>query len=146
LSAWRSNFLISVALLATLSFLWHTAEDLQDCVGFFRLNLMQLSPRGHKVLGFLFGMLGIAWMVYFAWVVLIWIATDFSWGRMISAWYEQTLKGLAKGGIVGIPIAFILIAVTMGGWALLPLWIAVGIDRVQKRIARSSAASQGKNQ
>jgi hypothetical protein len=99
---------------------------------------MTLSPRSHKILGYIFGGLSICWTFYFGWVVLLWIATDFSWGRMMWRWYDQLLTGLGVS-IVGLPIAIILIGVTLGGWALLPLWLAVGIDRIQKRIARSSA-------
>ena len=102
---------------------------------------MSLSPRGHKILGILFGALSIAWMAYLGWIALFWITKHFSWGRTAWAWFEQTLNGLGKAGIVGVPVGFILIAVIIGGWALLPLWIAIGIDRVQKRMNRSSASS-----
>jgi hypothetical protein len=99
---------------------------------------MTLSPRSHKVFGYIFGAFGIGWIFYFGWIVLFWITTNFSWGRMLLRWYEQTLMELTMS-IIGLPLAMILIGITMGGWALLPLWLAVGIDRIQKRMARTSA-------
>ena len=97
-----------------------------------RSGLMRLST---GVLEFVLAMLGVAWMWYGAWVVLIWLATNFAWGRVVARWYEATLL---SASLVDAPIAFLVMVVTMGNWLVIPILVLkLGIDRLQKRLTRA---------
>ena len=73
------------------------------------------------------------WPVFLSWVTLIWLIENVKAVEVFFDYFEKIIYFFAST-IIGLPISFVIIAVVMVGWALLPIWVMLAVDKLQKHL------------